>query len=365
MISNTIINKTVVVGMSGGVDSSVSALLLKQQGYHVLGLFMRNWEEENDGVCHAQQDHDDVAAVCSLLDIPHYTINFAQEYRSRVFDSFLEDLRKGYTPNPDILCNREIKFDLFMQKALELGGDYLATGHYCQNLELNQRNHLGRGADGNKDQSYFLYTVSHDKLARTLFPVGHLDKAEVRRLATAHGLPTATKKDSTGICFIGKRDFKEFVSRYIPYSPGNFETPEGRIVGKHDGVAYYTLGQRRGLAIGGEGDAWFVIDKDIQRNAVIVAQGKDHPRLYRTVLSAHTPSWVQGTPPPFSFRCTAKIRYRQPDSPCTVAARAEGELNVTFDMPQKAITPGQSVVFYSGDLCLGGAIISPHNDGIR
>lgn len=357
MISNAIKKKTVVVGMSGGVDSSVSALLLKQQGYHVIGLFMKNWEEESNGVCHAQQDYDDVAAVCAVLDIPHYTINFAEEYRERVFNNFLQDLKRGFTPNPDILCNREIKFDLFLQKALSLGADFLATGHYCQNVVERGHHCLARGADEGKDQSYFLYTISKEKLAQTLFPIGHLQKSAVRKLALDHGIPTAGKKDSTGICFIGKRDFKEFVSRYIPYTPGNFETPEGEIVGKHDGVAYYTLGQRKGLAIGGAGEAWFVVAKDIHRNVVLVAQGADHPLLHRSELTATEVSWVSGEPPSTPYACTAKIRYRQPDAACTITSNSDGRLHVRFDHPQKAITPRQSIVFYQGALCLGGAMI--------
>lgn len=352
-------NTTVVVGMSGGVDSSVAALLLKQQGFRVIGLFMKNWEEENDGVCHSKQDYDDVAAVCGQLDIPYYTINFATEYRERVFNRFLDDLKLGYTPNPDILCNREIKFDLFLDKALTLGGDYLATGHYCRNVVVDGNHSLCRGRDESKDQSYFVYTLNRRKLEKVLFPVGHLEKSEVRRIAAAHGLPTATKKDSVGICFIGKRDFKPFIGQYIPYSPGNFETPEGVIVGRHDGVAYYTLGQRRGLAIGGEGDAWFVVAKDPNRNVVIVAQGSDHPDLYRSALSANEISWVSGIPPLFPFRCTAKIRYRQPDVGCTVIGCQGDRLSVLFDTPQKAVTPRQSIVFYQGELCLGGAMIAP------
>lgn len=352
--------KTVVVGMSGGVDSSVAALLLKQQGYRVIGLFMKNWEEtRDDGACHAQQDADDVAAVCRVLDIPHYSINFAAEYRERVFEKFLEELRLGYTPNPDILCNREIKFDVFLKKALSLGGDYLATGHYCRNELIDGHPRLCRGLDEGKDQTYFVYTLNRDKLAKVLFPIGHLQKSEVRRIAVEHGLPTAAKKDSVGICFIGKRDFKPFVSQYIPYAPGNFETCEGEVVGRHDGVAYYTLGQRRGLGIGGAGDAWFVVRKDPARNVVIVAQGSDHPDLYRTELTATDISWVAGTIPSASFRCTAKIRYRQPDAACMVTQCEDGTLAVVFDQPQKAITARQSIVFYDGVECLGGAMIAP------
>lgn len=349
---------TVVVGMSGGVDSSVSALLLKEQGHRVIGLFMKNWEEETNGVCHAEQDYADVAAVCEQLQIPYYAINFAAEYKSRVFESFLEDLKKGFTPNPDVLCNREIKFDLFLSKALELGADYLATGHYCQKFEKDGIYELGRGQDLYKDQSYFLYTLTQERLAKTLFPIGHLEKSEVRRLAESYQLPTAAKKESMGICFIGKRDFKPFISQYLPYTEGVFETPEGKVVGKHDGAAYYTLGQRRGLGIGGPGEPWFVVEKDMARNAVIVVQGEDHPALYRKSLQATEMTWVQGSPPSLPYSCTAKIRYRQPDVRCTLTEIQGDALYVVFDEPQKAITPRQSIVFYEGNLCLGGAIIA-------
>ncbi|MDP1836479.1 MAG: tRNA 2-thiouridine(34) synthase MnmA [Chlamydiales bacterium] len=351
-------NKTVVVGMSGGVDSSVSALLLKQQGFNVIGLFMRNWEEEDDqGVCRAAEEYEDVKSVCRLLDIPHYAVNFSKDYWERVFSGFLEDLKAGFTPNPDVLCNREIKFDAFLDKAMSLGADYLATGHYCQNLLIDGRHHLGRGLDQGKDQSYFLYTIKEHKLQKTLFPVGGLEKSEVRRIATEHGLSTAGKKDSTGICFIGKRNFKQFINQYVAYSPGDFETLEGKVVGRHDGVAYYTIGQRKGLGIGGAGDAWFVVKKDVARNVIVLAQGSDHPALYHSGLLADEVSWV-GDAPSMPLKCTAKVRYRQPDVPCTVESAGDGILKVVFDQPVKAITPKQSIVLYSGDICLGGAIIS-------
>lgn len=347
----------VVVGMSGGVDSSVSALLLKEQGYKVIGLFMKNWEEENNGACHAQQDADDVHAVCELLDIPCYTIQFTEEYREKVFARFLEDLQRGDTPNPDILCNREIKFSLFLDKALSLGADYLATGHYCQIIQEKGSYKLARGLDETKDQSYFVYTLVKEKLPKILFPVGGLRKSEVRRLALLHKLPTATKKESMGICFIGKRDFKSFVHQYLAYTSGEMVTPEGLVVGKHDGVAYYTIGQRRGLGIGGEGEAWFVAAKDVARNRLVVVQGEHHPALYKTGLLANEISWVEGSAPVFPFSCTAKIRYRQADFACTILG-AEGDcLRVRFDAPQKAVTPRQSIVFYSGEICLGGASI--------
>ena len=270
--------QTVVVGMSGGVDSSVSALLLKQQGYHVIGLFMKNWEEE--GHCPATEDYHDVQQVCEQLEIPYYGINFVREYQDQVFAHFIEELKRGLTPNPDILCNREIKFKVFLEKAFELGAQFLATGHYCQNIDRQ----LIKGADPNKDQSYFLYTLKQSILEHVLFPVGHLQKNEVREIARHHGLATSEKKDSTGICFIGKRNFRSFVSQYLAYQPGPFQTLEGRIVGEHLGTAYYTIGQRKGLGIGGPGEAWFVVKKDMEQNVVFVAQGADHPALHPLII---------------------------------------------------------------------------------
>jgi tRNA-specific 2-thiouridylase len=348
--------QTVVVGMSGGVDSSVAALLLKEQGYRVIGLFMKNWEETDaQGVCLASKDFDDATRVCDQIGIPFYSVNFTQEYWDAVFSQFLHDLSLGHTPNPDILCNREIKFKVLLDKALQLGAAYLATGHYCQ-IEDGR---LLRGRDPNKDQSYFLYTLGTPVLGQVLFPVGGLDKSAVRRLAASRGLATAQKKDSTGICFIGKRSFKPFVQRYLAFQPGHFETPEGVVVGTHDGSAYYTLGQRRGLGIGGAGEAWFVVAKDHARNVVIVAQGADHPALYKDRLTATEVSWVAGAPPASPpFPCTAKIRYRQPDEPCVVEHIEKDRVHVRFARPQRAITPRQAVVFYAGDVCLGGALIA-------
>lgn len=347
-------NKTVVVGMSGGVDSSVSALLLKQQGYRVIGLFMKNWEEEDgQGVCKASREYEDVVACCEKIGIPYYSVNFVKEYWDGVFTHFLEECRKGRTPNPDILCNREIKFKALFDKALELGADYLATGHYCQ----TQDGLLLKGADPGKDQSYFLHAIQGNVLNQVLFPVGHMPKKEVRAIALAHNLSTAEKRDSTGICFIGKRDFKEFLSQYLPYTPGNFETPEGKIVGQHDGVAYYTIGQRKGLAIGGPGDAWFVVGKDTARNAVIIAQGENHPALYTHSLTACELTWISSPPPCLPYPCKAKTRYRQPDQPCVIESIENGVATVTFPDPQRAVTPQQSVVFYDGDICLGGGFI--------
>lgn len=338
---------TVVVGMSGGVDSSLSAALLKEQGYQVIGLFMKNWEESDDhGVCKASREYEDVVKTCQLLQIPCYSVNFVEEYKERVFAAFLEDLRQGNTPNPDILCNREIKFDVFLKKAIDLGADFLATGHYAR---LDSEKRLLKGIDPNKDQTYFLHAVKSFK--KVLFPVGHLTKKEVRELARKFGLPTAEKKDSTGICFIGKRDFKPFVSQYIAYKTGDFQKLNGEIVGRHDGAAYYTIGQRKGLGLGGEGDAWFVIDKDNERNIVYVERGENHPNLYHQRLTASQFTWI-GDAPTLPFRCKAKIRYRQLEQDCTI-----DQSTIVFDSPQRAITPGQAIVFYDGDICLGGATI--------
>lgn len=341
--------KTVVVGMSGGVDSSVSALLLKNQGYNVIGLFMKNWEEE--GPCKATQEFEDVVRVCNTLQIPYYSVNFVEEYRESVFAQFLSDYKAGLTPNPDILCNREIKFKVFLEKALTLGADYLATGHYCQ---LDPEARLLKGSDPDKDQSYFLHAVKQEAFRKVLFPVGHLPKKEVRNLARAHNLATAEKKDSTGICFIGKRDFKPFLSQFIGTQPGNFETLKGEVVGQHDGAAFYTLGQRKGMGLGGEGDAWYVVGKDLKRNVVFVERGANHPALFCQNLQARDFTWVAETPLSYPFHCTAKIRYRQQDTPCTLHESGK----VTFPEPQRAATPGQSIVFYQGDLCLGGGVIS-------
>ena len=342
--------KTIVVGMSGGVDSSLTAALLKESGAHVIGLFMKNWEEK----CPLEDDYEDVATVCDQLQIPFYTVNFAKEYWDNVFSKCLLEYQKGLTPNPDILCNREIKFKVFFDKAMELGADYLATGHYCQ---VGPHATLLRGVDPDKDQSYFLYTVKQEILKKVLFPIGHLPKAKVRAMAYERGLCTAAKKDSTGICFIGKRNFKQFLSNYLKPNPGHFETPEGDIVGQHDGIAYYTIGQRRGLSIGGPGEAWYIAGKDAKRNVVTVVQGEDHPLLYQTTLIANEESFISQTPP-FPLHCTAKVRYRQTDAPCLVERLDSGHLKVTFETPQKAITPRQSIVFYQGPLCLGGAMIS-------
>lgn len=354
---------TVVVGMSGGVDSSVSALLLKQQGYRVIGMFMKNWEEPDvDSGCTAVKDYEDVARVCEHIGIPYYSVNFVKEYRENVFSHFLSDFKAGYTPNPDILCNREIKFKVLLEKALQMGGDFLATGHYCQVKPTDSGHQLVKGLDPGKDQSYFLYTLQEKILGRVLFPIGNLLKSDVRNIARAHGLATSEKKDSTGICFIGKRDFKTFLGQYIPPQPGNFEDLGGKVVGQHDGVAYYTIGQRKGMGIGGEGDAWFVVGKDVARNVVILAQGAKHSALFCDFLIANELSWVSPTSiPEVPFRCKAKVRYRQPDQECTIEKIENGVAYVSFSIPQRAVTLRQSIVFYDGETCLGGGMI--HSTG--
>ncbi len=344
----------IVVGMSGGVDSSVSALLLKKQGHEVLGLFMKNWEEQDSaGICTTQKDYDDAAKVCEQIGIPLYTVNFASEYKKQVFEEFIQELQAGRTPNPDILCNREIKFKALLEKALSLGADYLATGHYAR-IDDNLR--LLKGIDPTKDQSYFLHAISGSVLNKVLFPIGHLQKNEVRAIAKDHHLATCEKKDSTGICFIGKRDFRPFLANYLPYQPGNFENTLGKVIGRHVGTAFYTIGQRKGLAIGGPGEAWFVIGKDMARNVVIVEQGKDHPSLYASRLIATSPTWI-AKHPDLPFTCYAKIRYRQVDQSCKIGSYENGQLHIEFDKPQRAITPSQSVVFYDDQFCLGGAKI--------
>lgn len=357
--------KTVVVGMSGGVDSSVSALLLKEQGYHVIGLFMNNWEEQDEnGVCTATKDYEDVQRVCEKIDIPYYALNFSKEYKDQVFSHFIHDFEKGLTPNPDILCNREIKFKLFFDKAMELGADFFATGHYCQNINENEVFSLHKGADPKKDQTYFLYTLQQEILKKVLFPVGGLPKSEVRKIALAAGLKTAEKKDSTGICFIGERNFRSFLSQYIAIKPGNIETLDGKIVGKHLGAAFYTIGQRKGLGIGGEGDAWFVVGKEMAKNTVYVVQGQDHPALFSTQLIAEELSWINEPPSHFPYQCASKVRYRQADHPCVIEKIEDGKATITFLTPQRAVTPGQSIVFYEGSRCIGGGVIMQNKNDL-
>lgn len=353
----------VIVGMSGGVDSSVSAWLLKEQGYQVEGLFMKNWEEDDtDEFCSAAQDRQDAEAVADKIGIPFHTINFAAEYWDRVFEHFLSEYKAGRTPNPDILCNKEIKFRAFLDYARSQGAHYIATGHYARRHDSDDGSvQMLRGLDANKDQTYFLYTLQQEQLRHVLFPVGDLPKPEVRRIAAHLGLATAEKKDSTGICFIGERRFTEFLSRYLPAQPGNIETVQGKVIGRHNGLMYHTLGQRKGLGIGGLKDAteapWFVVAKDLQRNVLIVTQGHDDRYLMSTALTAAQMLWVQGVAPSKEFDCTAKVRYRQTDVPCHISLLDNGEVQVCFTAPQRAVTPGQSLVLYDGEICLGGGII--------
>ncbi|PNK63819.1 MULTISPECIES: tRNA 2-thiouridine(34) synthase MnmA [Pantoea] len=355
--------KKVIVGMSGGVDSSVSAWLLQQQGYQVEGLFMKNWEEDDgEEYCTAADDLADAQAVCDKLGIKLHKINFAAEYWDNVFEHFLEEYKAGRTPNPDILCNKEIKFKAFLEFAADdLGADYIATGHYVRRADVDGKSQLLRGLDGNKDQSYFLYTLSHQQIAQSLFPVGELEKPEVRRIAEQLDLVTAKKKDSTGICFIGERKFRDFLGRYLPAQPGAIETVDGQVIGEHQGLMYHTLGQRKGLGIGGlkesNDDPWYVVDKDVARNRLIVAQGADHPRLMSVGLIAQQLHWVDRQPIAAPLRCTVKTRYRQTDIPCDIVPRGDDRIEVRFDAPVAAVTPGQSAVFYLGDVCLGGGII--------
>ncbi len=359
--------KHVIVGMSGGVDSSVAALLLREQGYRVEGLFMKNWDED-DGTeyCTAKADLADAQAVCDRIGIHLHTANFAAEYWDRVFEHFLAEYSAGRTPNPDILCNKEIKFKAFLDYAVELGADFIATGHYARIGQISTSSHgkanaeLLKGLDPNKDQSYFLHAVSGEQFAKTLFPVGELPKARVREIAKAHDLITHDKKDSTGICFIGERRFKDFLQRYLPAQPGAIETVDGKTIGEHHGLMYHTIGQRQGLGIGGVHGAseepWYVVEKDLSRNVLVVAQGSEHPRLYKRALTLSNMHWIGGAEPILPLRCRAKTRYRQPDQDC-VLSRNDSGYRLDFDNAQRAITPGQSAVLYLDDVCLGGSVI--------
>ncbi|MCB1728874.1 MAG: tRNA 2-thiouridine(34) synthase MnmA [Halieaceae bacterium] len=351
----------VIVGMSGGVDSSVAALLLREQGYRVEGLFMKNWEED-DGTeyCTAKEDFADARAVADSLGITLHGANFAAEYWDNVFEHFLAEYRAGRTPNPDILCNREIKFKAFLEYARQLGADFIATGHYARRGESQGKGTLLKGLDDNKDQSYFLHAVGHTELEQTLFPVGAIPKPEVRDIARRHQLVTAKKKDSTGICFIGERRFRDFLQQYLPAQPGEIHSLEGEYLGQHSGLMYHTIGQRQGLGIGGlanHGDEpWYVVDKDLQHNVLLVAQGNEHPALFKSTLYTGELMWIAGQAPALPFGCSAKVRYRQADQACTIFPAAKG-CRVEFEQPQRAVTPGQSVVFYRGDCCLGGGVI--------
>ena len=352
----------VMLGISGGVDSSVAALLLQQTGHEVEGLFMQNWEEdERSGPCTTDADRKDAVAVCGRLGIPFHARNFAAEYWDGVFEHFLAEYRVGRTPNPDVLCNREIKFKTFLDEAHALGAEKIATGHYARVDFHEGRYRLLRAVDAAKDQSYFLHALGQQQLGATLFPLGEIEKPRVRELAREAALPTHAKKDSTGICFIGERDFRSFLAQYIPARSGEMRTPTGELIGEHQGVMYYTLGQRNGLGIGGRhgasGEAWYVVGKDVAANVLYVAQGGENHWLYSRRLLTETPSWVAGTAPSDHFRCTARTRYRQSDQACVVSVRDDG-LEVCFDEPQRAVTPGQSVVLYDGDACLGGAVIA-------
>ena len=353
----------VVVGISGGVDSSVAALLLKEEGYDVVGIFMKNWDDtDENGVCTAEEDFEDAVAIANQIGIPYYSINFEKEYYDRVFTYFLDEYKKGRTPNPDIMCNKEIKFKAFLDYAKNLGADYVATGHYARVDRSGDETVMLRGLDNNKDQTYFLSQLSQEQIKDVLFPVGELEKPEVRRIAKEHNLATADKKDSTGICFIGERDFNEFLSNYLPAQPGNIVDTYGNIMGKHDGLMYHTIGQRRGLGIGGEGEAWFVCGKDLDENELIVCQGSTNPLLYSNKLYASEFSTFTNKKIPTQFNCTAKFRYRQKDINAHVKVLEDKKVEVTYD-DTKAVTPGQAAVFYMDEVCIGSAIIDEVYNG--
>lgn len=347
----------IIVGMSGGVDSAVTALLLKQHGYRVTGLFMKNWEDGDDEHCPARQDFLDVLAVADVIGIEVEAVNFSAEYKDRVFSYFLREYQAGRTPNPDVLCNAEIKFKAFLEHAFSLGGEHIATGHYARLREREGRFELLKAVDRAKDQSYFLHRLNQYQLSKAMFPLGGLTKPEVRKIAEHAGLPNFAKKDSTGICFIGERPFRAFLQRYLPIEPGEMRTPEGRVVGHHQGLMYYTLGQRQGLAIGGAGEPWFVAGKNMADNSLIVVQGHDHPLLYSAVLHAQDINWIAGVAPDTARHYAAKTRYRQADAPCRITRLDETGCGLAFDTAQWAVTPGQSVVLYDGEICLGGGVI--------
>jgi len=343
----------VVVGMSGGVDSSVAALLLKRQGHEVVGLFMKNWEDDDDDeYCSTREDLIDAAAAADVIGIDLEAVNFAAEYKDRVFADFLREYSVGRTPNPDVLCNAEIKFKAFLDHAMRLGAEKIATGHYARTDGAR----LLKGKDGAKDQSYFLHRLNQAQISRVLFPIGEMKKSDVRRLALEAGLPNHAKKDSTGICFIGERPFREFLNRYLPRIPGPMKTPEGKIVGEHIGLAFYTIGQRKGIGLGGPGEPWYVAEKRLDSNELVVVRGHDHPLLLKKSLEAAEASWIASAPSE-GMNLSGKTRYRQADSPCTLSRVLDSEIKVDFPAPQWAVTPGQSVVLYDGEVCLGGGII--------
>ncbi|SCM01493.1 tRNA-specific 2-thiouridylase MnmA [Bacillus cytotoxicus] len=348
----------VVIGMSGGVDSSVAALLLKEQGYDVIGIFMKNWDDtDENGVCTATEDYNDVIEVCNQIGIPYYAVNFEKQYWDKVFTYFLDEYRAGRTPNPDVMCNKEIKFKAFLEHAMALGADYVATGHYARVAYMDGEYKMLRGVDDNKDQTYFLNQLGQEQLSKTMFPLGELKKPQIREMAKEAGLATATKKDSTGICFIGERNFKDFLSNYLPAQPGVMQTLSGEVKGKHDGLMYYTIGQRHGLGIGGNGDPWFVVGKNLKENILYVDQGFHNELLYGDEVIATNVNWVSDRAKEKEFKCTAKFRYRQEDNGVTVQIVDENTIRILCDEPIRAITPGQAVVFYDGDECLGGATI--------
>ena len=358
--------KKVVLGMSGGVDSSVAAILLKEQGYEVIGVFMKNWEEKDEnGVCMAEEDYKDVIAVAEQLDIPYYSVNFVKEYWDKVFTYFLNEYRKGRTPNPDVMCNKEIKFRAFLDYAIKIGADYVATGHYArinhqEDENGNIKSRMLRGVDDNKDQTYFLCQLSQKQLEKVLFPIGEYTKPQIREIAEKFNLATAKKKDSTGICFIGERDFNEFLSKYLPAKSGNIVDTKGTVLGKHSGLMYYTIGQRKGMGIGstkeGTGEPWFVVDKNLETNELIVTQG-DNSVLYSKGLIATDFNFINPDEVSFPLQCTVKFRYRQADSGALINKINDNEYEVIFDKPQKAVTLGQIVVAYNGEECLGGGVI--------
>ena len=355
-------NDPIIVGISGGVDSSVTALRLKEQGFDVECVFMKNWEGDSDQ-CEAEQDYKDALSVCNSIGVPLRSTNFSEEYWDNVFKNFIDEYSKGRTPNPDILCNKEVKFKAFLNYAKAIGGAKIATGHYARIKEAKNSYHLLKGFDNSKDQSYFLYLLNQETLSKSLFPIGEINKKEVRRIAKQNGLLNHAKKDSTGVCFIGEQKFfKEFLKKYIPKNPGTIKSTDGEICGEHDGLPYYTIGQRKGLGIGGgygnNQDAWYVSEKDLENNTLIVSQGCDHPSLYHKNLSADSLHWVSGSAPIQNKKLYAKIRYRQEDQKCKITALDDTSCNVQFNSPQFAITPGQSIVFYDGEVCLGGAIIN-------